>query len=376
MSFEKYVQFPLCGLALPDELLIDRLISYGFIEAGLIAMRRMDLNERREACKSFGLSKVTQCDSWELAARIGAQVCAITIGTLESALARHNEVSKHHEKWEERNGADPLVRIKKHIMFNIRDARILSMREFRVLAAIYSSIGRSPYRAITEPVIRVRAVGCKCKSIFDAENGLLPVLLTEKQIRGTVTSLHETGWFARITPHRHGRKTFYSHRLTDSELRERLFASLTYSRKFAGDRRVKDQDLAERIQKVRGDYNSGGSSIPTQAQEIGRQEGDARATKGRREGDYDINTLNRNSLDKKSIDTDTQPLAADSSIEVLGMLNLATSPPKPKGKDGYLYDGKVFMSRQQAAKFQADNSDAWRKMKEAFKNDNGVVTLK
>ena len=160
------------------------------------------------------------------------------------------------------------------LQVQIRDNRVLSRREFLVLAAIYSSIGRHPFRAIPEPVIRVRAAGCKCASIYHAEADSLPPLLTQKQVRGTVARLHETGWFARVTPIRHGRKTYYSHRLTDSQLRERLFISLTHAHQFASERRAKDMALADRIAKEKG-------ATTIAARPLRIQRGDRTATRGR-----------------------------------------------------------------------------------------------
>jgi hypothetical protein len=40
--------------------------------------------------------------------------------------------------------------------------------------------------------------------------------------------------------------------LTDSQLRERLFISLTYAHEFASERRAKDMALADRIAKKKG----------------------------------------------------------------------------------------------------------------------------
>ena len=273
-ALDAFIQFPLCALALPDDGLLERIISYGFVEAGVKAMRKLSDDERRVRCREFGLP-VSRRDSWDLAIRLGAEMCGITPGT--HSLQQHNEVQRHITAWTSRHGPEPLVRVRKDLCFQARDGRGLSIREFRVLAAIYSSIGANPYRAVTELVISMRAIGCKCAAVMKAENGSLPPCLSEKEARGTVRRLHETGFFARVTPIRHGRKTFYSHRLTDSELRDRLLASLTYSKKFADERRKKDRDLADQIRAQKGDYNSG-SKEGRREGDAGQREGDARAT--------------------------------------------------------------------------------------------------
>jgi hypothetical protein len=138
---DAFIQFPLCALALPDEGLLERILSYGFIEAGVKGMRKMSNDERRERCREFGLP-VSSRDSWDLAIRLGAKICDISPGT--HSLQRHGEVQRHIDAWS-RYGPDPLVRIRKDLCFRARDGNGLSVREFRVLAAIYSSIGANPY---------------------------------------------------------------------------------------------------------------------------------------------------------------------------------------------------------------------------------------
>ena len=380
---EPFFQFPLCVLALPD--MIDHVIAYGFIEAGRLAMSRIGVDDRKDCCKRFGL-RMTQANSWELAAHLGAETCGIRIGNLQQAIDRYHKVVAHRDAWTQRHGAEPLVRIRTDLCFRARDGQGLSIREFRVLAAIYSSIGANPYRGVTESIIRVRAIGCKSSAVMNAEKASLPPLLSEKAARGTVTRLHQTGFFARVTPNRHGRRTFYSHRLTDSDLRDRLLASLTYSKKFADERRKKEHDLADQIRAKKGDYNSAqkgdyNSEAPEEHQSSateGRREGDAGATEGRREGDYDRKTLNRKTLNRKTPDISTptpskgmpQPQAAEAdtlsqSVRVLEMVRELTEP-EDQGIRGYVLDGK-FMSTEEANQFFVDNPDLPTELLKKFK---------
>jgi hypothetical protein len=308
---DKYVQFPLCALALRDEDLLGRIISYGFVEAGVKAMCKLSDDEKRQLCRQFGLP-ASRHNSFELAVHLGAEICDIRPGT--HSLQRHGELQRHIDAWTSRHGPEPLVRIRTDLCFRAHDGQGISIREFRVLAAIYSSIGANRYRAITELVIRMRAIGCKCAAVMKAEKGTLPPLLSEKEARGTVTRLHETGFFARVTPIRHGRKTFYSIRLTDSELRAQLLARLTYSKNFADERRKKDKELADQIRVQKGDYNS--------ELEKGQREGDAEATEGRREGDYDKKPLNRKPFNRNPHNNAHQhPLAPGISDSESAFLN-------------------------------------------------------
>ena len=65
-------------------------------------------------------------------------------------------------------------------------------------------------------------------------------LLTLNKIRGTVTRLHELGFFARVTPDPHGRRTYYSNRMIETALRHRIFQKLTFAHNFAADQRGRD----------------------------------------------------------------------------------------------------------------------------------------
>jgi len=171
-----------------DDGLLKRIISFGFVEAGVKAMSKMSIDDKKEKCSKFGFP-ASRRDSWELAIRLGTEICDISPGT--HSLQGHGELQRHIDAWASRYGPDPLVRIRNALCFRARDGNGLSVREFRVLAAIYSSIGANPYRAVTESVIRMRTIGCKCAAVMNTENGTLPPLLSEKEARGTVTRLHE-----------------------------------------------------------------------------------------------------------------------------------------------------------------------------------------
>jgi hypothetical protein len=380
---DAFIQFPLCALALPDDGLLERIISYGFVEAGFKAMRKLSDDERRERCRELGLP-ISLRDSWELAVRLGAEICGIRPGS--RALERHGELQRHYEDWTSRHGREPFVRIRKDFCFKAHDGDGLTVREFRVLAAIYSSIGADPYRAVTERVVRVRAIGCKCVSVMNAENGSLPPVLSEKEARGTIARLHELGFYARVTPIRHGRKTFYSISLTDSELRERLLKRAVYSQKFAAERRRKDQELEGRIRKQKGDYNSAKkgdyySKAPEEPQSNateGRHEGDGRAT----EGDYDRNTLNRKPIDRKPMN-DSPPTPSggvhhSQASDVPGSLQQEIENQEIRG---YVADGDVskFLTIEQANRFFVDNPnlliEALKTFKPAIKRGDCVELI-
>jgi hypothetical protein len=166
--------------------------------------------------------------------------------------------------------------------------------------------------------------------------------------------------------------------------------------KFASERRTKDQDLADRIRKQKGDYSSAkkgdyssakkgnyNSKAPEEHQSNateGRREGDAGATEGRREGDYDRKPLNRRPLDGNPIDkkpmNDSPPTPNGgvhrSQASDAGVVD--SSPPVPI-EHGYSFEGQFFTS-EQASRFLADNADRAqeiiRKIKPGTRQENHV----
>jgi hypothetical protein len=261
---DKFLQFPLCALTLPGEMkgVLDAIISYGVTEAGLAVMKTKDTAERKRLCAEYGLPK-HEYDSWALAAEIGGRLCGITLGSRDNCLRRHSTLAAFLHEWEKRHGTDARVRIRKDVCFEVRDGGGMSFREFRILCAIYSLLGRHAYRAIGFRMIGARACGCKSEQVKETEiKAGRPLLepFSIKQLRGTVAKLHELGWFARVTPDPHGRVTYYSHRMSGDALRERIFHRRTYSADFHEEQRRQNAALGERIRKKMGDFHQNGIS--------------------------------------------------------------------------------------------------------------------
>jgi len=353
-SDEKFIQFPLCLLAQakPQYDLLEEIIRYGFVSAGASAVRELSDEERKAKCKEYGMVQSMR-SSWEMAARLGAETLGITIGSIGATVTSYHDSEKFHSEWVKRNGPDPMVRFNKAECFAVRDQRSLSLREFRVLAGIYSVLGRAMYRAITARMIRVRSLGFKSEAVEAAEFAtmrVLPESLTDKQLRLTITSLHETRWFARVTPTRHGRVTYYSNRMTEEALVERIFKKKTYSRAHDEKRRIVTAALEKRIAEKKGDFNREPEKgdykkpeAPQEPEKQGQREGDAGATEGRREGDYNRNPLNRNLLNR----------------------NPMNETPPPSGEDGYSFEGR-FLTSETASRLMADNPSRADEVRKLF----------
>jgi hypothetical protein len=88
---------------------------------------------------------------------------------------------------------------------------------------------------------------------------------------------------ARVTPDPHGRTTYYSNRMTDDEMRERIFTRRTYKAKFVAEQQAKNQGLADRIKAAKGTFNSDSADAQSDANK-GHREGTDKAPEGQQEG--------------------------------------------------------------------------------------------
>jgi hypothetical protein len=258
---DHFIQVPLCALAIIDEpaTVLNLMLSYGATRAGLSILAELPDDEREAINDGPGLPEGV---AWlERVQKQGADKCGLTLGGGDCE-GEYFRLQDYLKEWESRHGPDALVRVRTDICLEVAQGRGMSFREFRVLCAIYSAIGRSAYRRITQDTIRARASGCKSVAVMKAEVAAgrpLPKPLTTKQVRTTIVDLHERGWFARVTPDPHGRATYYSHRMEAEVLRERLFERSIYSHTFHEEQRRKNAELAARIQSAK----AGLAAIPT-----------------------------------------------------------------------------------------------------------------
>lgn len=252
MSKESYFQFPLSLLSIretpPD--LCNRIICFGTIYAGSKQLASLDDDEMSERCKEFKLPETAIKDG-NLAFRLGSKICGVPGGSSQWFQESHASTAK----WEATNGNGTTVRIKSKLVREVRDGGRMSWRELRVLCAIYSSIGDKDY-AIIIPQSMIMARHCGFASQAKFAQAMQceprPEHLTNKELRGTIEKLWQLKFFARVTPCRHGRKTYYSHRMDDDELRAKILNTRTYKAKFRAEQEAKNKALADQIQAATG----------------------------------------------------------------------------------------------------------------------------
>jgi hypothetical protein len=255
-----YFSFPLCALAygqtVPQRL--NAIICFGMVDAGRKLWPRIPESqraalwatwtERGESPKGFNSR-----DPLHVGLLCGASIIGVTVGSVRGSLADYHSLRQFREAFESRHGTDPVVRIKRELLFEARDGKGITPRELTVLAAIYSVIGcKAGPVLITRERIRRRVLGYKTRAVFEAEfsqrlDGAQP--LTEWELRSEVDRLHERGFFKRITYGQ--RQTYYSHRMTATEFQMALIDLKTHRFGFRRLRRLDDEALTDTIRNQR-----------------------------------------------------------------------------------------------------------------------------
>jgi hypothetical protein len=254
-----YFHFPLCLLAFRKDYKdrLQHIVSYCLCEH---AQR---------------LIRTSANVPWDTALDAAAKFLKVNIGSAEATTNRWKAASRFVCQWQNRYGRDASVRIATALLWEAHDNTGLTYREFSILCAINSVIGkrRSVPRRITEPSIRVRAAGFKSSEVATRERARDKLgtaqLLTPHQVRYTLENLHQRQFFARA---RVGAKTVkYMVGVSDDALRASLLQTETYRPRFKAERAQKDRELMAAIKLIKhqgisvGKDQSTGVSVPTES---------------------------------------------------------------------------------------------------------------
>src|SRR5437867_1627238 len=153
----RYFQFPLCALAFEDNETerLNCILDYAVVVAGTKLWRKMPADEKKRLWTAWTVhGKAPIGFDYQNEARVAGLAGANILST---------------------------VRLRKDWLFDVRDRRGLTYREFAALVAIYSVIGNKPEPVlVTQAVIRQRALGYKSAAVKDAEfplrkDGLKPL---------------------------------------------------------------------------------------------------------------------------------------------------------------------------------------------------------
>ena len=254
-----YLQFPLCALSFgqTEKGRLNAILDYAVVEAGSKLFSKLTINDRnrflfiRNESGDLPSGFDANCEL-HVAALYGARCLGVTYRDVRSLIESHDSLVSHVSKFESRHGRDPTVRIRTEWLFDVRDARGLTYREFSVLCAIFSVIGKKTMAKVTQLRIRRRALGYRSLEILVAEMDNRPDkarALTVRQAKDTIARLHCNRFFSRCTVAR--RFTFYSIRLSDEELRKKLLEKYTYPARFRAQQSAKDKALTAAIKRSR-----------------------------------------------------------------------------------------------------------------------------
>jgi len=260
MGNNNYFQFPLCALAFCDSERerLDEIISFAFVDAGFAMFKKVAPEIRKSLGDDLKGRQGTPADyrkhdSDHVAAMLGAREIGINVGGVAHSLATWRKLSEARNQFQAQHGRDVEVRIRSELVFEARDKNGISYREFSILCAIYSCIGAKKYPVrITREQIQRRMLGYKTQSVMQAEigkriDGAKP--LTTRQINYTLDRLDERQFFARARANK--RQTYYSHRLSQEQLEEKLVAGKSYAQSFHKRRRQRDAELMARIKSAK-----------------------------------------------------------------------------------------------------------------------------
>ena len=225
INSEKYIQAPLCLLAYPGSLydIINGMLYIGIHRTRLFLSKNPEYHYELPDNEHLPKDHDNTNREHQLLCT-AAWMSGLILSSMEGSEKEIREYQEFIDDFEVKFGNDALVRHKKALCIDVRDRGALNPREFAILSAIYSCLGQNDYRRITSDEIQCRATGCRSKEIFDIFKNH-PEPYSMKQVRNTVEDLFLEGFFGRYTYQR--RYTYYSHKLSEDELREKIFEKRT-----------------------------------------------------------------------------------------------------------------------------------------------------
>jgi hypothetical protein len=246
---KRFFQFPIACLSYPGTFQerIDAIISYAIVQCG--ERQITEMGPEGDAWIDR-MEKVQPMSPDALLASAGGEYLRLTL-TPEHTALRYQQMRDHIETVEEYGGS-MLCRVELGLVLDTRDGKALSEREFSVLCAIYASIGAAPKKCISAQVCGRLAAGIYSNAAFAAAASKDRArILTPRQVRLTWRKLNQLRFFAMLTVGR--RKTYFSHRLTQSELEDQLFSSAMYAATHQAAQAKRTVAFHERLAKAKAE---------------------------------------------------------------------------------------------------------------------------
>ena len=223
---ETYFQFPISALSLNLDQHWSSILEFVCLDYGRkITSKDQERDFKAEASHYLAdhpalTGSVDNSDNlFLIIGYIDLNVCA-NGGAIAARVKAAREVERHCSAC-----AFPLVRIRNDLWWKTfaphTQEHHLSVREFRVLCAIYAAIGAKPYAKASLDLLRRYASGYPQRAVFEsalAAPSRASSILTSKQIRSTRDVLETLGFFAKFTFNKG--ECFYSNKMNQAELHE------------------------------------------------------------------------------------------------------------------------------------------------------------
>jgi len=220
---KKFLEFPLCLLAIDDEDIIGKIISYSMVAYS--TKIGIAVEERVFRLREFPDDFDFENEEHNRILLAGDEL-KITIATITKTIKTYNELKGFVGKFITDYGQQPYCRIGKKLCFEARD-QIFNESMFRILCAIQSKIGnKKSHKKMYKDEIRCRAFGCKTAKMLQNVKPSNYIHYSDKKIKRITDLLEAKELISKFTYKR--RLTYYSTRLTKDELidafrKEKLF---------------------------------------------------------------------------------------------------------------------------------------------------------
>lgn len=203
-----FFQFPLCMLASKEPLLVllERIFRYGVVDFLKKTEPEFLQKSAEENERCFNRAR---------------NLIGFKNGTVSDFVTVHREAERGILSFPEKTFS---VRFKTNYLFEIRNESMLTEREFRVLAGIYSVIGSKEFAKIGWPMIQARASGHL--SVGNPKRYLGPVY-SRSQIEKAIKELLDRKFVSSFTYNKGER--FWSHRLLPPELASAVATAKTWA---------------------------------------------------------------------------------------------------------------------------------------------------
>ena len=237
-----FFHFPLCWFAekVPFNIMLDRALGYG-------VAHMLDVREKSEDNEPDWVIPWRESGDEEQAYAYACEKIGFRGGKPSWAIESHDLVAGFEEQWKSEGRTTYPVRLRTDIFNDTRDKSTLSERDFRVLCAVYSAIGKKNlFKELGWQRIQWRAAGWLSKPPPRARH--CGPLYPRGQIERSLSKLLDRNLVQGVT-YRRGQR-FWTHKLSRDGLWKAV-SQLKAKLSKRDQRRAQDQQMSASIKALR-----------------------------------------------------------------------------------------------------------------------------